>query len=261
MSSLNLSRRAILAGASAVPIIALAPAANAFPAGAADIAAASPPIDDPIFAAIEAHREPNARYKEASVELSNTVGDRETARILLCWVDDKKCKITRRKGGGEIVSFVPTAKKKPIYVSTVHDIKTGVPRSLKGAPKRTAWIRKQVRKLRKEERRVAIRHAQTKLGKLELIQEQSYELERTRMWDLIWTKPTTLNGLSALLRYSRENYAIRELVHNDEWEEVLEWTIESAVCALAGLAEPPMSDVVASVWKEKEAGAIEALTA
>jgi len=52
MSSSHVSRRAILAGASAVPIIALAPGAQAFPA----VATASPPIDDPIFAVIEKHR-------------------------------------------------------------------------------------------------------------------------------------------------------------------------------------------------------------
>jgi hypothetical protein len=38
----------------------------------------------------------------------------------------------------------------------------------------------------------------------------------------------------------------------DEWEDALEWTIECAVCAFAGLPTPPMGDVVASLWNEGE---------
>jgi hypothetical protein len=69
------------------------------------------------------------------------------------------------------------------------------------------------------------------------------------MWDLIWTTPTTAGGLAALLGYCRERETINEIVHQDEWEDVLEWTMECAACALAGLPKPPMSDVVASVWE------------
>ena len=68
------------------------------------------------------------------------------------------------------------------------------------------------------------------------------------MWHLIWTTPTTIIGLAALLRYCRENETINELVRCDEWEDALEWTIECAVCALAGLPAPPMDDLVADLW-------------
>ncbi len=76
-------------------------------------------------------------------------------------------------------------------------------------------------------------------------------LERDRMWDLVWTVPTTAHGLAALLGYCRENESINELVHRDEWEDVLEWTIECAVCALASMPAPPMGDVIAEMSKEK----------
>jgi hypothetical protein len=36
----------------------------------------------------------------------------------------------------------------------------------------------------------------------------------------------------------------------DDWAEVLEWTMECAVCALAGLCEPPKSDTVAELWNQ-----------
>jgi hypothetical protein len=56
----------------------------------------------------------------------------------------------------------------------------------------------------------------------------------------------------SLLRYCRENESINELVGCDEWEDALEWSIERAVCAFAGLPPPPMNDVVARLWNEHE---------
>jgi hypothetical protein len=89
----------------------------------------------------------------------------------------------------------------------------------------------------------------SRLDQLEAARDHAGELERDRVWDMIWTAPTTANGLAALLRYCRENESINELVSNDEWEDVLEWTMESAACALAGLPEPPMGEVVAAAWE------------
>jgi hypothetical protein len=88
------------------------------------------------------------------------------------------------------------------------------------------------------------------LGALEAARDDADDAERERMWDLIWTIPTTPAGLASLLAYCRENHSINELVGRDEWEDVLEWTIECAVCAMAGLPKPPMDKVVASVWGE-----------
>jgi hypothetical protein len=51
-------------------------------------------------------------------------------------------------------------------------------------------------------------------------------------------------GLSALLTYCREAGTSSELIHDHGWEAVLEWTIEYAVCAMAGLPKPPMSKIV-----------------
>ena len=92
----------------------------------------------------------------------------------------------------------------------------------------------------------------SRLDQLEAARDRAGELERDRIWDLIWTAPTTANGLAALLRYCRESHGINELVCNNEWEDALEWTMESAACALAGLPEPPMGQVVASLWNEGE---------
>jgi hypothetical protein len=79
-----------------------------------------------------------------------------------------------------------------------------------------------------------------------------YDAERAIIWDLIWTVPTTAIGLATLLRYFRERESINELVADDEMEDVLEWTMECAACGLAGLPEPPMSDVVAAAWESRQ---------
>jgi hypothetical protein len=262
MSSSNLSRRAILAGASAVPIIALAPAADAFPS-AADIATASLAIEDPILAAIEAHRVANAEYRSASdaFYILDEKRPHREARILIGEYNDGTGAGKTDEHGNRTWTWTLNDKKIPIYASTRDDIEKSVPRDLEGSARET-WIEERFAELEKEQKRFAKARARTKTGKLEAISDKSYAVERDRMWDLIWTVPTTLDGLSALLRYSRENGAINALVHDDYgWGRVFERTIECAVCALAGLPEPPMSDVVASVWNENEADAIEGMTA
>jgi hypothetical protein len=47
------------------------------------------------------------------------------------------------------------------------------------------------------------------------------------------------------------------LIGHDEKEDVLEWTLECAACALAGLPKPPMSDVVADAWESRQEDASE----
>jgi hypothetical protein len=61
------TRRAILAGAAAVPIAALASVA---PSSAEALEPAASPISDPVFAAIEKHRRLNARYLAVLDELN-----------------------------------------------------------------------------------------------------------------------------------------------------------------------------------------------
>jgi hypothetical protein len=37
----------------------------------------------------------------------------------------------------------------------------------------------------------------------------------------------------------------------DEWHAVFEWTIERAVCSLAGLPQPPKTAMVAEIWNDR----------
>ena len=157
--------------------------------------------------------------------------------------------ITIYETGPYTMTWTPNGKREPLYAYTLQDIEKSVPSRLQGED-RDAWIAGRQAKLEKDEKRIAEHHARSKLGKLEAILDKAHEIERDRMWDLIWTVPTTGDGLSALLRYCRENESINELVYCDEWEDVLEWTVECAVCDLAGLPKPPMSELVADLWNE-----------
>jgi hypothetical protein len=82
-------------------------------------------------------------------------------------------------------------------------------------------------------------------AQLQAMRNQASHRERDHMWDLIWTRPTTMSGLAALLAYRRVNEG--PAWFDDEWLMVCDWNIEALVCAFAGLPEPPMSKVVAEL--------------
>lgn len=200
-------------------------------------------ISDPIFAAIEAHRCAEAEFIKANEAPSHIVGKYRPARVYIGdHAGGEFLKSETDERGGYTLTWRPDGKKSPLYAYSPADIERNIPRDLQGID-RDAWVAQRLAELDKDEKRIAKQHARTKLGKLEAIRDQAYDRERDRMRDLIWTVPTTLNGLAALLRYCRENI---------EQEEALEWTIECAVCAFAGLPAPPMNDVVASLRQEAE---------
>jgi hypothetical protein len=204
---------------------------------------------DPIFAEIEAHRGADAAYTDA-VSAAD-IRDRRRhyeARILIGHFRDGKGVAKVRKDGSHTYTWTPTRKKIPIYASDRTKISENVPRDLRGSARDT-WIEQQNARLEKEKKRFAKARARTKLGKLEAIREKAYEIVSDRTWDLIWTMPTTAEGLVALFEYCRANGGISELAR-DDWQDVLEWTMECAVCALAGLPEPPKSNTVAELWNE-----------
>jgi hypothetical protein len=87
-------------------------------------------------------------------------------------------------------------------------------------------------------------------GRLEAARDAAYDIERDRMWHLIWTRRTTMGGLAALLAHCRANEG--EAWFNEEWLQVRDWNIEAFFCASAGLPEPPMSNSVAGLAEEQE---------
>jgi hypothetical protein len=226
-------------------------------------AVATPPIAsivpmetiDPIFAVITAHRSAHDELNKA-VTAADVSPVRRTAtpsaRVMVGLKDVTESSWTETGGGGFTLIVTPTGRKEPVYALSSAQIRDNVPKELQGDA-RQAWIADREAELEAAEQRIAKRRARTKIGKLEAARDKAYDLERDRMWDIIWTMPTTVEGLAALLRYCRERESINELVADDEWEDALEWTMECAACALANLPKPAMSNVVAMLCDAAEA--------
>jgi hypothetical protein len=161
--------------------------------------------------------------------------------------DDADVSVEMIEGGGRTITWKPTGKKVPVYASSFREINACVPKELPDAD-RYAWISERKAELEAEEQRIADERAKTPIGKLEAALGDAYNVASDRLWDLIWTMPTTAGGLAALLGYCRERETIAEMA-GGEWAEVLEHTLECAACALAALPKPPMSELVAELWE------------
>jgi hypothetical protein len=226
--------------------VAAVPAAATLPSAA--IAALQ---SDPIFAAIEAHRRAHSKYELATIAADVEGEGAPRAHVIVAYSNDGEFAQSETDGhGGFTVTWKPNGKRSPVYADA-NQIEGAAPRDLQDDG-RKAWIAERCAELKKEEMRIAKAYARTKRGKLEAAMDKAYDGERGRMWDLIWTKPTTIAGLCALLEYCRTQQSINALVHDDEWEDALEWTIESAVRALAGPPEPPMTDIVVELYGDAE---------
>jgi hypothetical protein len=212
----------------------------------------TPETADAVFAAIAAHRSAHEEYSKAVTAAyvrPSCRTEKRSARIVVGLKDGTESSWTDTDGGGFSLVVTPTGRKETVYASSLAKIRENVPKELKGDARR-AWIADRDAELEAAEQHIAKRWARTKTGKLEAALDEANNVERERMWDLIWTTPTTTDGLVALLSYSRESGGISELVGRDEWADALEWTIESAVCAIAGLPAPPMNKIVAGLREE-----------
>lgn len=245
----------------AVPVAAaISTAAPAIAAGGGLRTAEGVPLNtsdvDPIFAAIDAHREANEQFSRAvdafgAAETAESHEKRFPAQPRIQIGQKPKFNVVKTdlEDGGFALTSTPSGKTSALYATSDEDIEQNVPAEL-DAIEREKWIVARKEELAKERQRCSAKWARSRLGRLDSARDKASALERERMWDLIWTIPTTAKGLAALLAYCREQESINELVGEEEWEDVLEWTIECSVCALAGLPEPPMSDLVASVYDE-----------
>jgi hypothetical protein len=207
---------------------------------------------DPIFAAIEAHRCAHEEFNKADAAADVGPGRAaKQARILVGLEDCTESSWTETGGGGFTLVVTPSGRKEPVYASCPAEIWKNAPKDLQGDA-RQAWIEARLAELEAAGQRIAKRHARTKLGKLETARDKAYDVERALLWDLIWTEPTSAAGLAALLGYFRERGSINELIGgDDDMEDVLQWTMECAACALASLPKPPMSEIVADAWKSR----------
>ncbi len=205
---------------------------------------------DPIFAAITAHRSAHEELDKAIKAADVRGRTPKRVSIVVGYENVTESSWTETGGGGFTLVVTPTDRKKPIYASCPAEIRQNVPKELQGDA-RKAWIADREAELEAAGQRSAKRRSRTKIAKLEAAADKAAEIEEAALWDLIWTTPTTAGALAELLRYSFERGGMSELVwRSPEWLDVFEWTIQRAVCALAGLPRPPMNKTVAELWDE-----------
>jgi hypothetical protein len=218
--------------------------------GGVDHGGGSRPDVDPIFAALEAHRVAADALELARKPWDAVDETRPEARIKVGEYRKQDIAIVSNERGGKTIDTFPTEERVSIFASDRNDLRRSAPEGLSKSEV-NAWIEERFREIEAEQERIDVEWSRSDLGKIEMAYDDAYKVERSRTWDLIWTTPTTIQGLAALLGYCREASGICELVQ-DEWQMILEWTIESATCAVAGFPEPPMSDVVAAMGEPAE---------
>jgi len=238
------SRRAILAGAAPAAIATVAAISPACVSAAAVISTDA----DPIFDAIEAHRKADDAYRAAN-----------KARDRAGFVNEPQIIVGHYKEGsydlgpdGKSLIWTPNGRTQPIYAKDADSIKESVPRDLDPTAA-AAWLKERMAELEQAEQLIA----EQKASKLQVAEDAAYEIERDRMWELIWTVPTTLQGLTALFQYYQTS-SILELIREDEWQEVQEWSITAALCDLTGQLRPQMNKMVAEYSADEDADAAEA---
>ncbi|MGD0332442.1 MAG: hypothetical protein ABSA90_04205 [Xanthobacteraceae bacterium] len=199
------TRRAILAGAAAVPIAALASVA---PSSAEALEPAASPISDPVFAAIEKHRRLEARYRAAVNELGELEEGlpKEITRaphVALYPELDSKATCEKVADGGIVIQL-----KKGVPTGKMHWAKSHaeVNENAREIPKehRAAWLADRHAALKADER--ALREAQKAAGLARL--QKRFSTAGNAAYAagqaLIAMRPATIAGTVALVAYAIE---------------------------------------------------------
>jgi hypothetical protein len=225
------SRRAILAGAAALPALAI-PAAAAI--AAPSITEAS---DDPIFHAIANHRRLNEVYSGLTLELC------ELQDRLPDAAHREPCVALYPERGGKAVMieksadhFVirhddgPVIAGKYHYANTIRDIE----RSASDIPEehREVWLADRIRAFRADKRKVARARRKAGITQLEKRENAASSAEYEARENLTTTVPTTIAGTHALVSYLLE---IERDGIIEEYGDALK-TVQSALAAHVGKA-------------------------
>jgi hypothetical protein len=229
--SMKTSRRSLVVGAAALPILA-APA----------VAATEP---DEIYTMIEAHRRAHDLYTAALHAADVTGGDEIEARIVVGhFKDGDYSEGEDHADGSRTIVWRPTGELKPIYASSLDDIERAAP---KGA-ERDAWIAEKLAELKAEEQRIAEsdpgRAAEiARIAQLQKTAATASDKERRLLWDLVSTPPDTFKGVTAVLAHlrAREAGTLATLMDVEYIEELL-LSVEYTICAHAGLPEPQVPE-------------------
>ena len=208
------TRRAMLAGAAAVPIAALASAAPA----ASPVEARASRISDPVFAAIEKHRQLHARFAAVVSELDELEHGlpkeiTRDPRVALCPELDGKATSEKFADGVVVIRLEAGTPTGNMRWAKSHAEVTEAAREIP-EEHRAAWLADRHAALKADER--AIREARKAAGLTRLqrrwqtVGNAAYKAGQA----LIAMRPTTIAGTLALVAYAIE--AGDDLTHDAE---------------------------------------------
>jgi hypothetical protein len=207
--------------------------------------------DDHVFAAIERHRQAYKAFIEAvtaaDVASTGTMALKQPPKV--CIGFHKKGSFSQTATGADgsyTITWTPNGETEPLYVDSPEDIKKNVPEKLSGLDQQN-WLAEKMAELEGQLREIE----ESVPDPLEQAASNASELEEAAMCDLVLTVPTTTDGMVALLSYVRSNDVDGAFL-DPEHREVLAWTIERAVRAMAGLPEPAISDRLACLAEGDE---------
>lgn len=200
--------------------------------------------DDHVFAAIERHQQANKAFIDAARAADDasrgTVALKQPPKV--CIGFHKNGSFSRSATGSDgsyTITWTPNGETEPLYVDSLEGIERNVPENLSDADQ-AKWLSEKKAELEEQLQDAA----ESKPDLAERALSEAGDLEVAAMWDLVGTVPTTTDGMVALLSYARSNDVDGAFL-DDEHREVLAWTIERAVRAMAGLPEPVISNRLA----------------
>jgi hypothetical protein len=193
----EVSRRSILARSAAGAAIAALPAA----VGAA--------VQDPVFSAIELHREALRVYDETHQTFLETEDHPEPAGIIIGEREGIELEVVESSDDVHHVRWKRTGEMTPIVVRSVMEIEGKVPKGLSPA-ERTAWIEEKSAELRRLRDEEAAHRAATPRGVAYGRWSSACDVLDGLAQQLIATSPTTAAGVAAALEYWAELLALED---------------------------------------------------
>jgi len=160
--------------------------------------------DDPIFAAIEAHRAAYRAWCDANRvagEAEEGGGYPERPPIILGHYEERDSEFSKNPDGTVTIKYKKTGQTLPIEARYPHDVRRNVPSKLSDAEKET-WIAEKIAELEKSDAAFDAELSKTAAGQLREAEEAACDRAHDALETFVTTTPTTLAGVMAALRYS-----------------------------------------------------------
>lgn len=202
---------------------------------------------DPIYAAIERCRVAKIAAEDACIaanRLEESLPDETTRKPRVHLGDVPKFETTAEQdaeGALTIRHKLSATARTPVFADSIEDIKHNA--SMAPKAQREAWIKEKLAALKADEEMLHEAQATAGLIAAQEAEDAASTEERDAVWELANTVPSTVAGLAAVMAYVREfadKHKYEELFSGEDYASAFHFSIEQAVCVLAGLPAPDL---------------------